>query len=476
MLTNKVYRVTYTTGGTTFTVPFPFQLDTDLIVIHIDDAGVSETLVLGTAYSVLGAGVSTGGTVTLDTGIASGDTLVIERRVEATQENEYTEGDNFPAKSHENALDKLTMLCQQIAGDDTRSLYAPTADDEDISLELPTIAERASKIFGWDSDGSPIAVPVADLGSTSITGFGEGLSLLDGTTTCILYCTGIWTHHQKLTGDAKVYRFKDTGTSGEEWGIRSDGGKLEILKNTGTELSPTWTVVRAFDATGMLDSTGALVDYKAKVSSNDTTGAYLADKVLAWTGMDVVATNDGANETLLVGHDGSLKTTVTDDSPQYLNNVIVAGDNISVTETPSGSNKVLTLAAKIERLPIYLELSVGPAGTNSWADAGSFVVYMPKGYSTLILPVTFGIDGSYSSTATGYGRLRTSTNIYSNEITRTRGSGSTDTTENKVMTLSGLTPGADNTIYWQLKGSEYVSGYYAQPYGAIRHDYSPHLT
>lgn len=47
--------------------------------------------------------------------------------------------------------------------------------------------------------------------------------------------------HVQLKGDARLIRLNDTGASGKEWGIRSDGGNLEICENTGTEASPTWT-------------------------------------------------------------------------------------------------------------------------------------------------------------------------------------------------------------------------------------------
>ena len=57
-----------------------------------------------------------------------------------------------------------------------------------------------------------------------------------------------FTASQHLDGDALLLRFRDTGASGKEWGIRSDGGNLELCENTGTEGSPTWTVRKTFYA------------------------------------------------------------------------------------------------------------------------------------------------------------------------------------------------------------------------------------
>lgn len=51
-----------------------------------------------------------------------------------------------------------------------------------------------------------------------------------------------FTASQKLKGDALLWRFKDTGASGVEWGLRSDGGNLELCENTGTEGTPIWKV------------------------------------------------------------------------------------------------------------------------------------------------------------------------------------------------------------------------------------------
>lgn len=57
---------------------------------------------------------------------------------------------------------------------------------------------------------------------------------------------------QHLDGDALLWRFRDTGTSAKEYGIRSDGGNLEICENTGSEGSPTWTVRATIGSTGIV--------------------------------------------------------------------------------------------------------------------------------------------------------------------------------------------------------------------------------
>lgn len=54
-----------------------------------------------------------GGTVTFDTAPVSGHTVRIYRDTPLTQGTDYTDYDAFPAESHEDALDKLTMITQE---------------------------------------------------------------------------------------------------------------------------------------------------------------------------------------------------------------------------------------------------------------------------------------------------------------------------------------------------------------------------
>lgn len=77
-----------------------------------------------------------------------------------------------------------------------------------------------------------------------------------------------FTASQKLKGDALIWRFKDTGGSGVEWAIRSDGGNLELCENTGTEGSPTWTVRK------IITSNGILNPYIASAGTDTYTATY----------------------------------------------------------------------------------------------------------------------------------------------------------------------------------------------------------
>jgi len=106
----------YAGDGSQTIFPFTFKIfvNTDLRVYLTNVLGVKTLLTLTTHYSVSGAGSESGGNVTMVTPPATGETLTIIRQLPLTQETDYTEADKFPAQSHENALDRQTMISQQL--------------------------------------------------------------------------------------------------------------------------------------------------------------------------------------------------------------------------------------------------------------------------------------------------------------------------------------------------------------------------
>lgn len=115
-ISSNTASASYTGNGVTaiFPVPFYFLTDTDLKVSRRTAAGVVSVLVLNSDYTVSDAGNQAGGSVTTIPALPAGDQLFIERNVAAVQETAYPDNGYFPASSHEKALDRLTMLAQQV--------------------------------------------------------------------------------------------------------------------------------------------------------------------------------------------------------------------------------------------------------------------------------------------------------------------------------------------------------------------------
>ena len=149
-VTSETNRVSYSGDDSTvdFTVPFYFLLDSSITVTLVAADETETTWVLNTDYTVTDSGVLAGGSITADTAPATGQRLVIIRSESLTQTTDYIENDDFPAASHERALDKAMMINQQQQEEIARCITAPVGDDGTTDYTLPVYS--ASKVLQWD--------------------------------------------------------------------------------------------------------------------------------------------------------------------------------------------------------------------------------------------------------------------------------------------------------------------------------------
>ncbi|MBK9075538.1 MAG: hypothetical protein IPL77_11280 [Flavobacteriales bacterium] len=122
----------------TFPVPFPFISRSHLVAWKEDAEGVQTSM---TIESATGEGASSGGTITLSEVVGTGFTFYLRRQTPKTQETNYTPHDEFPAASHERALDKLTMLIQELLGggaSSVGSIFELLQDSDSIAWSLAT--------------------------------------------------------------------------------------------------------------------------------------------------------------------------------------------------------------------------------------------------------------------------------------------------------------------------------------------------
>ncbi|MCA7047599.1 hypothetical protein LE075_05685 [Escherichia coli] len=106
----------YTGNGVTTSFPYTFRIfkKSDLTVQIADLNENITVLKLDTDYSVTGAGGYNGGNVILSKALANGHQISISRELPVTQETDLRNQGKFFAEVHEDALDKLTMLIQQV--------------------------------------------------------------------------------------------------------------------------------------------------------------------------------------------------------------------------------------------------------------------------------------------------------------------------------------------------------------------------
>ncbi len=167
-------KVQYVGNGSTVTaypVTFPFLEASDLRVL------ADETLlVLGVGYTVEGGEGEEGSLFTLEPWDET-HTLTIYRETALLQPTSYEDQDAFPAKSHERALDRLTMIAQDL--DRMTNLGVKISEIQD---PLQALLPEPETVIGFDEEGvfgliprSSFIGPVGPVGLTGAQGV-PGLS------------------------------------------------------------------------------------------------------------------------------------------------------------------------------------------------------------------------------------------------------------------------------------------------------------
>ena len=141
---------------TTFAYAFKILQDSDLVVIiRNNSTGTETTKTLTTHYTVSGAGDASGGSITFTSGNipANGETVVIRRNVPQTQVIDYIANDPFPAESHEEGLDRATMIAQQVSEEADRSIKLSRTNTMTSTEFTVGATDRANKILAFDGSG-----------------------------------------------------------------------------------------------------------------------------------------------------------------------------------------------------------------------------------------------------------------------------------------------------------------------------------
>jgi len=149
-------RNSYTGNGSTTTFAYSFKIfdDDDITVILRTTATGTETVQTKTThYSVTGVGSASGGNVVFGSAPTSAQTVVLLRQTAQTQATDYTPNDPFPAASHEDALDKLTLMTQDQQDELDRSIKLSRTNTMTSTEFTVTATNRANKIFAFDSSG-----------------------------------------------------------------------------------------------------------------------------------------------------------------------------------------------------------------------------------------------------------------------------------------------------------------------------------
>lgn len=166
----------YTGNGITTSFPFAFKVfaAADILVISADLLGVESTLSIGTDYTVSlnpSQDISPGGSVELLSALATGYKLVLTSAVDVLQPVDLTNQGGFYPTVLNSALDRLTILVQQLKEQVSRSVKVQisstiTADELGAALleaeEIATAAAAAAAASAASVDLGALEQAVID--------------------------------------------------------------------------------------------------------------------------------------------------------------------------------------------------------------------------------------------------------------------------------------------------------------------------
>ncbi len=154
----------YIGDGVTVTFPFPSKfLSASDIAVGLDG---QEQLA---GFSVAGAGVESGGSVTFSAAPVVGVRVLLLRRPPASQLIDFVNGQTVFEGILDTALDKLTMIVQYLLRGLSRSVRLSELDPStSAALTLPSSAARMNKLLGFDAAGNVIVIAHNPTGSGTV--------------------------------------------------------------------------------------------------------------------------------------------------------------------------------------------------------------------------------------------------------------------------------------------------------------------
>ena len=227
----------------TFGYDFKIFDDDDItVIIRTDSTGAETTKTKTTHYTVTGVGSASGGNVVFTSGNipASGETVVLLRTTARTQLTDYVPNDPFPAATHEDALDKLTFIAQELEEQIGRSLKVSQANVIATAEFTEDATARANKLLGFDGSGNlqvsegKVDTVTASVSAVSAGGSPTASATYTASTGALALAFGLVTGNTGATGNSAGLQMTFNNSTSD-----ADPGAGKLALNNGTLASVT---------------------------------------------------------------------------------------------------------------------------------------------------------------------------------------------------------------------------------------------
>ena len=254
LVSNEISKNQYVGDGsaTEFAYTFPI-LDSTHIEVYRQlstETALEAKLVPVEEYTVEGAGVESGGKVIFKVAPSSGTKLSILRNVPITQLYQYQELDSFPAESHENALAKLTMICQGMDERLDRAIVVSPTD-------TVTPDELRNNIFEASEDAVNSATAAASsetaAASSASAAASSASAAATSETNAAASASAAATSETNAAASASAAATSETNAASSESNAANSAAAILELKITVNTLNPGEQATASYDpVTGIL--------------------------------------------------------------------------------------------------------------------------------------------------------------------------------------------------------------------------------
>ena len=393
---------TATAGQTSFAVNFEFFANADLKVYNGSTLLTYAASPSGaTQYSVTGAGVSGGGSITLGGGATVNDKITIYRDMSIARSTDFPTSGAFQVESLNEELDKLTAMIQQVETDTKYSPRFSTTTTTGFNLTFPDLV--ANKVLAANAAGTALTME-QELGTfqgnwAASTAYAIRDLIKDTSNNNIYLCKTAHTSSgsQPISSNADVAKWDlivDAASASTSATNAASSATAAASSATAAASSATAAASSATDATtngaaqvalattqaGNAATSASTASTQATNAASSATAAaasasaaatsadnfddiYLGAKSSAPSvdnDGDALTTGDlyfdTTNNSLNVFNgstwvqitiDTDVKTGVSsnDTTAGYLNGKLIAGEAVTLTENSDGGNETLTIAA-----------------------------------------------------------------------------------------------------------------------------------
>lgn len=393
-------RVAYSGNGstTTFSFPYIFLAASDLVVIvRNTTTGAETTKVLNTDYTVTGAGIPSGGSITMVSAPASGNTISIIRNAAPTQTLDLGDNDALPAESLESGLDRLALAVQRALDKAERAIrlsdgfsgtFDPTFPGVITAGYIPKINDAGTALEFLDP--SELTGPPGPAGADGAQGDpgpagADGADGADGAP----------------GADGKTLRY---GTTAPSNGLGNDGDfYIDTVANMvyGPKASGTWpagTSIKGADGTNGTNGTngqgvptgGTANQVLAKINGTD----YNTQWVNAGTG-DVAGPASSVDSELVLFSGTGGKTIKRDSGNGYVKTTSGVVSHTSTIPLNEGGTGQTTKAAAFDALS-----PMTTSGDIIYGGASGTGTRLPKGTDGQVLTLASGVPSWVSAAPT----------------------------------------------------------------------------